>query len=282
MMKNWRIHLSNLKLQTWTRGQILYKCSKSCSSEKREIAAYLLKHGVTFFPYRFQEKYEESHTAVLFDDEGYPYVIHNGKKLFLKKEWTVKKCQEYYVSLLREQDNDSPHKYLNKGRNPVYSDIAADLGAAEGIFGLDIIEDVQKIYLFEADEGWKRPLEKTFAPWKDKAEVIWKYVGDKDTENMIKLDTFFENKQVTYLKADIEGAEADMLSGGGITFTKKLRIALICVYHRQDAEQAVKNYLRKYGFACSVNPGYVLFLYDKENFKPPYLRRCLMTGIKRM
>ena len=95
MMKNWRIHLSNLKLQTWTRGQILYKCSKSCSSEKREIAAYLLKHGVTFFPYRFQEKYEESHTAVLFDDEGYPYVIHNGKKLFLKKEWTVKKGQEY-------------------------------------------------------------------------------------------------------------------------------------------------------------------------------------------
>lgn len=221
ILKNWKIHLSNLKIQTIIKRRIISECRKSNSSEKKEIAAYLKKHRVTFLPYSFQDKYQENSVKVFNDLEGYPYVLHNGKKLFLKKEWTVEKCQEYYSNLLREQDDDSPHKYLHSSRSPVSDDIAADLGAAEGIFALDVIERVKKIYLFEADEKWIRPLEKTFQPWKDKIEIIWKFVGNKDTADMITLDTFFENKEVTYLKADIEGAEAEMISGGENYIFKK-------------------------------------------------------------
>lgn len=54
----------------------------------------------------------------------------------------------------------------------VANSIVADIGTAEGIFALNIIHSVKKVYLFECDPEWIIPLEKTFAPWINKIEIV--------------------------------------------------------------------------------------------------------------
>ncbi len=49
----------------------------------------------------------------------------------------------------------------------------------------------------------------TFAPWADKVEIINKYVSDHDDESNLNFDTFYnERKDITFLKIDVDGAEA--------------------------------------------------------------------------
>ena len=134
-------------------------------NELLNIAKFLRKSWrLVVFPYSYTEKYEDMTVAVSRDNDGYPYVVHNGKKLFGPKEWSDEKWCSYYIGLLMEQDKKSPHCYLNSGVALRKNDVVADIGAAEGIFALDIIDRVKKIYLFECDEKWKVPLSKTFTP----------------------------------------------------------------------------------------------------------------------
>ncbi len=71
------------------------------------------------------------------------------------------------------------------------NDILSDIGAAEGNFSLSVIDKVQHVYLFETDNDWIEALEKTFEPWKEKVSIIHKFVGNKDTDTCITLDSFF-------------------------------------------------------------------------------------------
>lgn len=64
--------------------------------------------------------------------------------------------------------------------------------------------------------------------------------------------------------------------GGVATFGKKVKKALICTYHRPNDEIVLKDIMESYGFDCSFNDGYVLYIWDMETFKPPYLRHCVM------
>lgn len=283
VMKNYKIHLWNLKLQTIIRLYIITECIFSKDIEKRVIAKYLFfSRRLPFFPYSFTKKYKKKEIEVFYDEERYPYVYHNEKRLYMKKEWTKKRCQEYYTSLLCEQDKLSPHRYITTSdRKPNKDDIIADVGAAEGIFALEVVENAKKLYLFEYDTGWYRPLCKTFEPWIDKIEIVQKFVGAEYTDEMTTLDVFFRNKEVTFLKADIEGAEEDMLRGGEITFAKKLKKVLICTYHVPGIQDKIEKFFEKNGFVYRYNPGYVIYIYDKNTFYKPYLRRCLVFGSKK-
>lgn len=250
--------------------------------EKRSITKYLVKpQRMAFFPYSFPEKYKNKDIEVFYDEDDYPYVLHEGKRMFMKKSWTKDRVREYYASILCEQDEESPHRYYrNKERYPDRNSIVADIGAAEGVFSLDIVEHVNKIYLFECDPEWRIPLKKTFSHWEDKIEIVEKYVGDRDAGDTITLDGFFSGKSIHYIKADIEGAEEKMLVGGKETFCTKIEKALICTYHLPDAGSVIRKYLDRYGFRSEYNPGYVLFVYDLKNFRPPFVRHALLYGYK--
>jgi hypothetical protein len=54
--------------------------------------------------------------------------------------------------------------------------------------------------------------------------------------NYTTLDYFFQDKEINFIKADIEGAEIDLIRGGKEILSKKndLRLAL-CTYHFQEA-----------------------------------------------
>ena len=156
-----------------------------------------------------------------------------------------------------------------------------DFGAAEGNFSLSMIEKVKKIYLFEADQEWNEALQKTFEPWKDKVEIIPKFVSDKDDDRHCSGDVFFEEIDVTFFKIDVDGGERGLLSGMKKTITDKkgLKIAL-CTYHQHDDENEFTKMLTDAGYDVVPSNGYMIFYYDKK-LKAPYLRRSLIRAVKK-
>lgn len=282
ILSHWRAHLANLKLQVIYRIFIIFECLVRIKEKgmNKALRGILNFRTLECYPYPFIKKYDVNSYEVGFED-GYPYVMHNGKKLFFQKGVQEKSVRFQYNQLLIEQDKESPHKYLlNKDRLPDADDVVADVGTAEGIFSLDIVESVKKIYMFECNPDWIEPLKRTFSPYKDKIEIVEKYIGGKDSDEMVTLDTFFKDKDITYIKADIEGYEEDMLRGGTQTYKGKIRKTLLCTYHLPDAEKIISSRLKEYGFSYKFNPNYCLFFYHMDDFKYPRVRRGVVFGYK--
>ena len=234
------------------------------------------------FPYDFTKNYTAASVSVCHDETGFPYVLHKGRKLYGKQAWNDEEFAEYYTSLLLEQDASSPHRYLSPERMPLPNSIIADVGGAEGIFTLEIIDSAKKSYIFECDQEWISAMRITFKSEieQGKVEIVDAFVGDTDDAKTktITLDTFFKDKQVDYVKADIEGAEEAMLMGGGIVFREKIRQSLLCLYHKQSSEQDITAFLKELAFKVQVNDGYMLWW--GESLKPPYFRHGVVYAIK--
>ena len=170
-------------------------------NEKDLIIDFLKNNPLAIFPYNFTKKYRRKDVKVYTDDLcGMKYIIQDHKRLYFKKSWGEKRIKKYYSVLLSEQDIDSPHCYENPNFCVNKDDIVVDAGVAEGNFALSIIEKVKKIYLFEADEEWIDVLKTTFAPWKEKVEIICKYVSDNDENGNITLDSFFKTGKIDFIK----------------------------------------------------------------------------------
>jgi hypothetical protein len=134
--------------------------------------------------------------------------------------------------------------------------------------------------LFECDELWIKVLQKTFEPWKEKVSIINNYVSDVNNEKDITLDTFFNNKQINFIKADIEGAERQLLLGAKrlMATQENLRFVL-CTYHRSDDAFVLNQILQENGFNTAYSKGYLIFIYDAI-VAPPYLRRGVIRATK--
>ena len=185
------------------------------TDEKRAVFNYLKCHPLSLFPYSFTEKHNPEDVIVYLDAEKVMYyILQDDKRLYFKKGWDKQQVQTYYNGLLIEQDALSPHRYETAGFHVSEGEVVVDAGAAEGNFALSVIEKVKKIYLFEVDKDWIAPLEATFAPFGNKVHVINSYVSDVWWGwGKITLDKFFEHKKVDLIKADIEGAETQLLRG---------------------------------------------------------------------
>jgi len=259
------------------------------NDEQRDVLKYLENNPVTIFPYSFSQNYLPEKIEVKFDPSGgMPFVMQEGKRLYFKKRWTlinrtrtVKRVQKAYADLAREQDPESPHRYLSGNFLAGKDDIIADIGAAEGNFSLSVIEKVKKIYLIENNREWVRALEKTFEPWKDKVKIIDKYVSDHNDDKHITIDNLIKaHNDITLLKIDVDGSERIVLEGAKETLAKStlLKIAL-CSYHKNDDENEFTALLEKYGFSVTPSKGYMIHYYDKK-IKAPYLRRGLLRAVK--
>jgi hypothetical protein len=179
-----------------------------------QVYCFLKKHSLPFFPYDFIFKYKQNDVKIYADnDSGMKYVIYENKKMFFKAEWDNLKIKKYYTSILAEQDIESPHRYESIDFRVNTGDVVVDAGAAEGNFALSVVERAKRLYLFEADKDWIKALEKTFEPWKEKVVIINKYVSNTSGENSIRLDDYFAGDRIDFLKADVEGAELDLLAG---------------------------------------------------------------------
>lgn len=266
------------------KRRLLKKYLNSSDPEKAKVARYVKDNGLEIIPYDFCKKYDYHDIKVYRDTDGYPFVIHNGKKLYGRKDDSDDFFAYYYSYTLMEQDSESPHCYVtDDSRTPQEGCIIAELGAAEGMFGLDYIEKAKKLYLFECSKKWHEPLRRTFAPWKEKIEVVPYFVGTGgNKDNTIQLDEFFKDREVTIVKADIERAELAMLRGGVETFSKKIQQAYICTYHNFDHPFLIKEYLEKYMFKVKFNKGFMLMYDWPSDFDKNMMRPGVIYGERKV
>jgi len=182
--------------------------------EKQEVLNFLKYNIAWALPYNYIRKYWFVRINV-YEDAGcrMSYVLHEGKRIYFPRGWNARRVRKYYRGILTEQDPTSPHCYENGDFCVHDGDIVADAGAAEGIFALSVIEKALVVYLFECEEEWIEPLEKTFEPWKEKVQIVKKYISDVDNSDCTSLDTFLAGRPINFIKADIEGAEIALLRG---------------------------------------------------------------------
>jgi Methyltransferase FkbM domain len=274
----------SIRLQ-WLKNKIVkYLGDRVLNDEQREVYEYLQNHKLSVFPYVFPQKYIPNDIFIETDpNNGLYYTLWEGKKLYYKNGHQFNKAQVYFNSLLLEQDPLSPHRYLTATFDVDINDVIVDVGAAEGNFSLSVIEKVKQVYIFEVEKDWIKALEATFEPWKEKVKIVQKYVSDQDTNMSIRLDTFFnKNQKVNFIKADVEGAEAQVINGASdlIKAQTNLKIA-ICTYHRQADAEDLDKLLKNKGFENSFSDKYMIFYYGKTNIvKPPYLRKAVLRATK--
>lgn len=253
------------------------------TAEQSEVLEYLKKNQLHVFPYSYISEYNPKNVEVFTDNKlGLSYVLLDGKRLYFKRSWTPNKIKESYNSLQIEQDINSPHLYLTNDFTIENNDVIVDVGVAEGNFSLGVVEKAKKIYLFETDGEWIEALEATFAPWKEKVEIINKFVSNKNDDKNITLDSFLKNRgSINFLKIDVDGAEAELLKGSEevLNDQKPLKIAL-CTYHKQNDEKEFTILLNHKGFDVSYSKRYMIFYADKITMGAPFLRRGLIRATK--
>jgi len=252
--------------------------------DQKVVIGYLKQHDIAIFPYAFPQKYRASDIELFTDEKlNLYYTLWDGKKLYYKNGSRRARAQEYFNSLRLEQDEESPHRYLTHDFDVSENDIVVDIGAAEGNFSLSIIEKAKFVYLFEADKDWIEALRATFAPWQNKVKIIQKFVSDSTTGNMITLDDFFTAGQtIDFIKADVEGAEGDVIRGASKVIERQPNVKIaVCTYHRQEDADNLDAMLRSKGFTNKFSPGYMLYYYGKTNIvRAPFLRKAVLRAIK--
>lgn len=239
---------------------------EAVSEELKAVLYYIKNNPIHMYCYPFFDEYLNKKTELWFDDEiGMYYGIYEGKKMYLSKKLnTYQKARMYLNSVIMEQDSRCPHCYWNDKEIFQVSGVGIDVGAAEGIFALKIIDQIEHIYLIEADEDWAEALSYTFHSYKDKVSIVRKYVGNEDMGDHAKLDTVLSETKIDFMKMDIEGMELEALKGAvGTILDNKMELA-VCVYHHKDDNEMIGNWLRERGYQTRNSPGLVVCQGDWE------------------
>jgi FkbM family methyltransferase len=167
------------------------------------------------------------------------------------------------------------HYYQKKHTEIEAGDILLDIGAAEGLFSLTVIGKCSHVYMVEPGEAFNRSLHKTFRQYTDKVTICNVATGNEDGEiffsedsldgkisdgtelnatkvEIKKVDTLMGNNKITYLKADIEGFELEMLKGAERTIkSNKPKIAITTYHDQNDPEEIIaliKSYVPEYNY----------------------------------
>lgn len=246
-----------------------YKGSEQFQNE----LAYLEKCGADYFPYdwaRNKNVWKIRCGGKFNNSQRERYVMRNGKKLFLGLT--------SYSQLAFEQHPKSPHAYFSDDFYVESTDCFVDIGAAEGMISLDVIDKVERCILIECNEKWHHSLRKTFEPYKDKVQIVSKYVSDKNDENNITLDELLKDvENPVVLKIDVEGMEDLVLAGAQEVLRRKGTKVAICTYHKPGDDIRFKEYFQNLGYWTEVSEGYMAMLNGEE---PPYFRKVMLRAKK--
>jgi hypothetical protein len=211
--------------------------------------------------------------------EGLHFVLHRGHRLYWHEGARPKDVARGYAGLVTEQQAGSPHCYCEGDFGVPDGAVVADLGAAEGIFSLDVVERARRVHLFECGAMWRRALAATFRPWGDKVVRHECLVGRVGQAGCVAIDELLRDEEAPdFYKLDIEGAEGDALHGATATLARARapRIA-VCAYHRQQDEADLTHQLQELGFRVHASRGWVL-LYRSPEFGEPYFRRGVLRA----
>jgi len=243
--------------------------------------AVLTDHWSYIFPYSFVKKYDYKTVDVKKDDaNGLFYVMHNGRRLYYNRRYrTEEAVKQAYNGISIEQDERSPHCYMNEKFRVEENDAVLDIGAAEGNFSLDVIDRASIIYIVEPDIDWVEALNATFRPWKDKVRIINKFAAETDSDNCISLSGLLGENPVNFIKMDVGGAEAGIIRSSESLLNRNASVKLaVCTYHRKEDAETTEKTLTDLGFTYTFTDGYMLYIYSK--LTPPYFRKALIRAQK--
>lgn len=260
------------------RQSILCRYKSDKNPEIQKVLEHIEEDGLQVFNYNFVDKYKHRKIDVKYDLRCKMfYVYHKNKKLYFARFLdTETKVKQYYLSLLIEQDEESPHRYLMPEFDVKDGDVVVDVGVGEGNFSLDIINKVSKIYLIEADEAWIEAIKETFKEYQEKIVIISRFATSIDEGKYATLDQLIE-EPVDFIKMDIEGNEWDALLGAKNLICRSERIkCAICSYHSDFDEILIKNVLESYGLNCSTTQGY---MWHPDMLRRSYISLKLCRGI---
>ena len=254
-----------------------------------EEIKYIKENGICYIPYYSKnqmEPFEKGIDPVL----NLPYVIHKGKRLYFPQSYSLDYCAAMYEGYISKEcllGNDyiekAPHQYLTESFRVDPNTVLVDVGSAEALLSLDSIEVVDKVFLIEADSIWIPALKATFSDYKEKVEIINKYVSGKDSESTITLKSILKNENKNkniFIKMDIEGAEIEAIEGSKdfLSHMSNIKIAS-CTYHNQGDAEALESLYKEMGYKYEYSDGYMLFPVDK-NQSPPFFRHGVIRGWK--
>lgn len=261
-----------------------YKHQKDIDNpEITGIIEYIDKeHEISPISYGYVKEYAEYPVEICFDlNCGMHYIPYKGRRMFFPVNWDEKRIMEYYRTIMVEQDRRSPHCYYSEACRVEEGDVVVDAGAAEGIFSLDCIDKVSKIYLIEADEEWIGALKETFRDDGEKVQIIYGFLGSIQKDDHVSLDGLFEQEEINYIKMDIEGAEQAALAGADKVLEKGKNIrCAICAYHCSGDEKNIREVLERYDFVTETSKGYMCPIWEMEAYLEAEVRRGLVFGRK--
>ena len=269
----------------------LFFSSKPLESlQYQEELFFLKEHGIVdAFPY--QQIKRASPRPCNYDSKiKLPFIIHKNKKLYFPANWDIDRVKETYTNYIERENllgggytKKAPHQYQTDNFKIEKDDILLDIGCAEALLALDNIEILKKAYLFESDEQWIKPLQATFAQYKDKVTIISKFVSNVNSNTTITLNSILENikNESFFIKMDIEGEEENVLKSSETFLTSQNNIKLACcTYHKAKHAESISHNLKRINYDVSFSDGFMLFLLD-TNFTPPYFRKGIIRGRKR-
>ena len=179
---------------------------------------------------------------------------------------------------MREQLPTSPHLYIKDEHKINEGDILIDAGVCEGNFALRYVDICSKVYLFEMDTKWIKPLYFSFRDCWDKIELIHKAVSDTTKGMNVALDDAVNcaKDSKIFVKMDIEGAEPAALRGAKNLLTNNKVRASVCSYHNSDDAWKIKSLFQKYNFKTWTSNGYMIFIWDKNIWQTADFRKGIV------
>ena len=251
---------------------------------QREISRLLALGRFTVYP--SQEDMTVEVESGFDDSLRLPYVIHKGKHLYFPRKYSVAQAVEAYKGyicgdrLLGRGEDIAPHQYQSKDFQVHDGDVVVDVGCAEALFSLDVIEQASKVYLIERDGIWKAPLRATFAPYKDKTVFVQKLVSDKDSRTTVSLPSLLkcELSSPLFIKMDIEGYEPKVVRTLLPLLRERDGITLsCCTYHNNEDAATLEQLFLQVGYRYEFSKGYMLFArYDQP--AAPYFRHGVIRA----
>lgn len=232
------------------------------SKEEKDIIIEFLKHHlIGVFNYPFAKEYTKKIKFTKDRKNGLYYMItKEGHRMYMKRGLSKRRMQKTCAFLEVEQHQQSPHNYCFEPLAISSDTVIADIGSAEGNFGLKFIDKIKKLYLFEVEPEWIEALEATFEPWKDKVVIVNRFVGNKDDAQTVKLDTFFNTIKPTLLKIDVEGAEKDVFAGAERLIRDGIADVLCCTYHRHGDDVAFTKYMEDKNYKVTHSQKFMLHI----------------------
>lgn len=171
-------------------------------------------------------------------------------------------------------DRNDWHYYQKDHTEVAPNDTVLDVGAAEGLFALSVIDKCKQLILIEPNDYFVGALGMTFQTYMGKVTIHHVAVGNREGEitfdqdslsgkvdgsaasgplkKITTIDKLLVDVRITYLKADLEGYEMEMLKGAKTTIQRNRPKIAITSYHTENVAteiiREIKSYVPEYKY----------------------------------